>query len=390
MLGRLKFKIDPLVEKILNHYPTWVWKSDKSSFLDPAMGGGQFLAGIERRLRAAGHSDDNIRGRVFGFESNKIRVNYAVNTHSLVSTCSVKTIEDFFIWNPEMKFDVVVGNPPYNKGLLKDIKNKFTENASGYPHLAFVNKSLSICKETGIVSLLMPASFMTLISCDGFRREIVSKFGLENIFLYDNRKNQIFEIEHTWVSNVFFSRIPGSGIAKYTISENDVIKSFSVNLAEYTALDNGVEINPWPMFTNELSSTILLKAKLKSKPLRRATAGEDLSNKHYVGFVLQGEDDNPCVNAIPMSKKGNGEIKSPGFLIFDNHADAVRFCRFMKTKTYKFLLSTTKCISKTQPQFISLIGNFDFPSDTFTDAELYTYFGLTQEEIDHLEATVKS
>lgn len=68
MITRLKFPIEPLVVQMLDQLPEDVWKSTTTTFLDPAMGGGQFLVEIQRRLRAAGHSDDNISERMYGCE----------------------------------------------------------------------------------------------------------------------------------------------------------------------------------------------------------------------------------------------------------------------------------------------------------------------------------
>ena len=68
MLSRLKFPIEPLVKNMLDQLPMDVWTSSTTTFLDPAMGGGQFLVEIQRRLRAAGHSDDNMVAKKTFFE----------------------------------------------------------------------------------------------------------------------------------------------------------------------------------------------------------------------------------------------------------------------------------------------------------------------------------
>ena len=75
MLGRLKFNIEVLVEEILDQIPEHVWLGDTTTFLDPAIGGGQFVVAIERRLRKYGHSSENIAKRVFGYEDNILRIN---------------------------------------------------------------------------------------------------------------------------------------------------------------------------------------------------------------------------------------------------------------------------------------------------------------------------
>ena len=117
MLGRLKFPIDDLVSSILDRVPKGYYMSESTTFLDPAMGGGQFVNGIVAKLRDAGHGDDNIRSRVFGYEDNNMRVNYAVEKNKL---SGMGTFEARDFLNGEngpvlkgAKFDVVVGNPPF-------------------------------------------------------------------------------------------------------------------------------------------------------------------------------------------------------------------------------------------------------------------------------------
>ena len=113
MLGRLKFDINNLVDEILDQLPSEVWSSSTTTFLDPALGGGQFVRVIEHRLREAGHSNKNIASRVYGYESNRMRINFAVNKYKLVGTYINKDLLDEEI---SMKFDVVVGNPPFKNG----------------------------------------------------------------------------------------------------------------------------------------------------------------------------------------------------------------------------------------------------------------------------------
>ena len=51
MIGRLKFNIDPLVNRILDQIPEDILIH--GIVLDPAIGGGQFVKEVERRKRAA-------------------------------------------------------------------------------------------------------------------------------------------------------------------------------------------------------------------------------------------------------------------------------------------------------------------------------------------------
>lgn len=116
MLSRMKFEIEPLVAEMLDQLPESVWTSSSTTFFDPAIGGGQFVRAIEQRLRDAGHSDANIRGRVFGFEESDLHIRFAVNKYKLVGQYVRKPYDNFFELDDTMKFDVVIGNPPYLKG----------------------------------------------------------------------------------------------------------------------------------------------------------------------------------------------------------------------------------------------------------------------------------
>ena len=115
MLSRIKFEIEPLVAEMLDQLPDSVWASDSTTFFDPAIGGGQFVHAIEQRLRAHGHSNTNIRKRVFGLEDSELHIRYAVNKHKLVGQYAKKPYEKFFELDTTVKFDVIVGNPPYQK-----------------------------------------------------------------------------------------------------------------------------------------------------------------------------------------------------------------------------------------------------------------------------------
>jgi len=156
MVFRLKIDLSVIVNEMLDRLPKSIWSSKMTRFLDPCMGGGQFIVEIERRLRAAGHGDDNIAERVFGVEKSQLFNDYAVNRHGLVGTFSVdKNDVPAILTDEDMKFDAIVGNPPYNSP--KTLK-KGSKKPGGGSTLwdRFVVQSFDRCQTGGHVCLVHP------------------------------------------------------------------------------------------------------------------------------------------------------------------------------------------------------------------------------------------
>jgi hypothetical protein len=150
MLSRMKFEFDELIEQILDQLPKSVWTSKTSTFFDPAIGGGQFVRAIEQRLRTSGHDDTNIRNRVFGFEESNLHVRFAVNKYKLVGQYCRKPYDRFLKMSDAMKFDVCVGNPPYQDS---DNDKKMLWNA-------FADKAIETTKKEGYIAMITPATWI--------------------------------------------------------------------------------------------------------------------------------------------------------------------------------------------------------------------------------------
>lgn len=162
MLSRLKFDIEPLVNEILDQLPADVWTSETTTFFDPAIGGGQFLREIESRLRKVGHSDSNINGRVYGCEDSEHRVQYAKNKYKLAATLGVGDFleKDF----TTMKFDVIVGNPPYQPPKKKEGKGPSGDNGL---YLKFIDKALILVEDGGHIAFVNPPAGLTKTTVKG-------------------------------------------------------------------------------------------------------------------------------------------------------------------------------------------------------------------------------
>jgi hypothetical protein len=145
----MKFEIELLVEEMLDQLPKSIWTNSSTTFFDPAIGGGQFVRAIEKRLKLEGHSDSNIHKRVFGFEDSNLHVRFAVNKHNLVGQYVKKPYDRFLELEDTMKFDVVIGNPPYQDNAGQNTL---------YPK--FYAKAVKLTKTDGYVAMITPPAII--------------------------------------------------------------------------------------------------------------------------------------------------------------------------------------------------------------------------------------
>jgi SAM-dependent methyltransferase len=187
MLSRMKFEIDQLVEEMLDHLADTVWSSDTATFFDPAIGGGQFVRAIEQRLRAHGHSDSNIRKRVFGFEESELHIRYAVNKHKLVGQYAKKPYDKFLEMDDTMKFDVVIGNPPYQK---ETAGTRLGSRGSADLWPDFVRKNISLLKDNGHLAIIHPTAWRKPEDRNGFWKMLTQDNQMKRLVMSSGKKEQ--------------------------------------------------------------------------------------------------------------------------------------------------------------------------------------------------------
>ena len=142
MLSRLKFDLSQIINEKLTHIPNYIWESKTTTFCDLQMAGGQYIKEIVNKLREFNHSDENIKSRVFGFSENEFYLAVIQGDSSLIGTFNV------YKENIDMKFDVIVGNYPYQESTAAATNKPIWDK--------FVDTSFKLCKDGGYVAAIHP------------------------------------------------------------------------------------------------------------------------------------------------------------------------------------------------------------------------------------------
>ena len=385
---RIKLPIQPLVTQMLDQLPDHVWHNPAVTFLDPAFGGGQFVLEIRRRLLAAGHSQENVAERIWGCESLPTRVKYVQNWFK-------SGLHNLYVRDPlthdwgDMKFDVVVGNPPYNNG----VSNK----GAGSLWPKFIDKSFELVKQGGHVCLVTPGTWMNNLTSRNW--------------------TSLMENNLTWVTQCdsYFPGV-GSTFVAWTATKNEYQgctlfnNKVQVNLMDYRMLprdldqlnlvrklfDKAGKRYVFQTDTQAGHSTLAKKdpQKLsnkpkKSHPWRVVKVGQELvwwqgrepENYHAPKVVLARtrSDVQPTYYDGDVTTNDNG-----CYTLVKNKTEGASLVKLLNHDIYKYLLKTHKWVGFQNTPVLEQVA---IPTDQKVQ-DLYAWFGLSSDEIDQIQSVL--
>lgn len=403
MVTRLKFPIAPLVSQMLDQLPADVWTRSDTTFLDPAMGGGQFLVEIQRRLRAAGHSDENIAERMYGCEENILRVNYSRNNKKLVTkNLFVRNIFDHD-WG-SMKFDVIVGNPPYQDQ---------TGQNTIYPK--FYAAMRPLLKSDGHMAMITPPAIIPglwgLKNPDGIRMPSpiqISKIGMgKNIKNHfpgvgvdicywhlvnrhpDNTRVPV-DVDGTTItaSSPLFAK---NACGNISVTQSVINKCFSFNINAYslTTGDHGRSAQAAKRSKDLAVETISQDGTVKTRPIKWLRDHPHL-NRPKLMLAMYGRaavvDTSHRLVSAAQDRANNLTGHNVITVLTNSDQESFNLKSLLESRLCSFFNTAT---AETRSQYVNFLSNFrgvDI-SRAWTDQQLYQHFGLTQEEIDLIETT---
>lgn len=154
-----------LAEEIIEKLPV-DWGNPDLKILDPGCGRGTFLLALIKKLERHGHSRTHIISNIiYGADVSKVQYMIAVKSIKLadpvgaLAAVMADHIEQVDSLNKEwnMKFDVVVGNPPFQESKEDGERKDQASNLWS----KFWAKSIKITKPDGVVALITPTSWLS-------------------------------------------------------------------------------------------------------------------------------------------------------------------------------------------------------------------------------------
>ena len=407
MLERIK-PLRELVTTILDDLPSTVWTSDSTTFFDPAIGGGQFVAEIERKLKAYGHSDANIRKRVFGFEHSLFLINTAVNMNKLVGQYVKKPYEKYLEMEENtMKFDVVIGNPPY-----QDSKGQNTL----YPK--FYAKAVKLVKKDGVVAMITPPAIIPGLwgvkDPDGIK--MPDPIAIDKIVVGNKVKKHFNSVASDFCyfilrnsksdnSNVSVETDSGNIIASgplfpkasdtdnIALAQSIINKCFRFGADPFgaTSGDHGRSAYADPNGKDLAVESISTDGTLKTRSITWAKKHPHYDRPKVImplyGKVAYIDRTHKLVSAAQEKTEDGTRLTGHNVctILTNSDTESESIVSLLESKLQRFFNTVT---NETRAPYINFVKNFvGVPLDRiWTDTDLETYFNLTDEEKEWLHA----
>lgn len=152
-------------------------------FLEP------YMKNIKNVLEPSCGSCEYINALPSGLDITGIELNKTIfQSINELETTKIKLYnQDYLSYTSERKFDLIIGNPPYFVMKKKDVSKPYHKYFDGRPNIfiLFIIKSLELLNTNGILSFILPKSFMNCLYYDKTRKYL-NKFQILHIVECNN------------------------------------------------------------------------------------------------------------------------------------------------------------------------------------------------------------
>ena len=331
-----------------------------------------------------------------------------------------------------MKFDVIIGNPPYQEMGGSGGNN----DAPIFQHFAKMAKTLG----ADYISLIIPARWFAagrenLLS--EFRSDMLNSQHIEKMIVYPDCSELFANVEIKGGVCYYLFNINYKGCCDYSLVKNGIIEKEKRQLNRFDILIREPKLskivekvdkqrekekietvetiissdtpfgissnpktskkNPFMVYENyhEVHNILLYHIENQKRKIEYINRKDIKKNKHDIdkdkvfitGTGGSGNDD--IVLAQPeLAPKNSVCSQSYLYATFKNKLEAENFIKYLKTKFFRILVSAMKITQSAPKRVYRFVPLQDF-TEEWTDEKLYKKYGLTRDEIDFIECMIR-
>jgi len=376
-----------------------IWSNKNLTFYDPACGIGNFLIiifyklydGLKNTIKnpeeRKNHIIDNM---LYGCEINK--------NNWIVLTKIFKSHKNFFncdALKKDCKFDIIIGNPPYNEKFL----------SSGYAkplYDKFIEYYIDKCK---YMSFVIPSRWFA----GGKNLDQIRTFFLNRkdiVYINHINKNTIFKnVLIEGGINYFLIDREYSGYCLFNNQKIENLNRYDILLEPkyYSIVDKVLKIKNKSL--NEICKGNYYKIETNDKRLLNEKTETAIlcyvsQNKGFTKYIEKNYIKKNLLQNCIITAEANGNKKSFGNMfipnknsvytssyicfVVNNDFECISLLSYLKCKLSNFLLGlrkTSQHINKTTCKWI-ILPNL---TEIWTDEKVYKYFELSPDEIKIVE-----
>ena len=411
-----------LIQQILSIIPDYIYTKPNLKWLDPGCGCGYFTTVLYNKLY------EGLKEAIPNEERRKKHIIQKMIYMVEIQEDNVKQLRtlfgkdanifhsDFLSWKSKHKFDIIIGNPPYNSHGMKKVptNHNLEKKQDGKTiWISFVRCSIDLLRQNGHLCFIIPSIWMKPDKARMYH--YLTSYNIQKIHCFTNTEtNKIFSGEAQTPTCYF--------LLKKRLN-NDSVTLFDKQREKYIKYKLNPEY-PIPLFGSHIISQLMpfiekagyIKAYKTNTPSSKSHIVPISDDTHsYVNVktcVLNGLKPQLIRNYsnIPLAYYNKKKLilahKMYGFPYYDEEGihgisnrdnyvitdysdtELKRIQSFLSTYFALYIYETTryrmKYLEKYAFQFLPDITKLkDFP-DTITDESIADYFGLDNEDRENI------
>jgi len=377
-------KADPieLWEEITSHISDEVLLKKGVKILCVACGHGTEADVLVKRMKSLGISSKEIKESIYLIDKYQEFTNYVIQKGY---TNVIRA--DFMEWEIDMKFDVILINPPY--------QDSSKNNNATSLWIPMLKKCIEL---GGIVAAVSPINWLNI---DMAKYQFLKESKISKAKIYDLNNTPFKGVG----IRVGYMIIEGKNDNSNTIFvDSNTNEEISINLnisGNLPGQINNSMLSIWnKTMTLDKKMGITRKGQLHTQ--RKAYWSETKSKKfkyplyrsdEYVWSSIKKENYDDIKVIIPESRshkktvvaKNCNTSQSAYYVKVDSEVQGENIRNVICSNLFTFLIESSKWGPALSQSTLENLPYID-PNVEWTDEELYSHFDLTQEEIDYIES----